>query len=38
VQYQGVKGNALDQFREMGTQIVLEPIKDRTGAVLWPYR
>ena len=38
VQYQGVKGNGLDQFREMGTQIVLEPPKNRTGAALWPYR
>jgi branched-chain amino acid transport system substrate-binding protein len=38
VQFQGVKGNALDQFREMGTQIVLEPVPNRSGTVLWPYR
>jgi branched-chain amino acid transport system substrate-binding protein len=38
VQFQGVKGNALDQFREMGTQVVLEPVKNRSGTVQWPYR
>jgi len=38
VQYQGVKSGALDQFREMATQIVLEPVKNRSGTVLWPYR
>jgi len=38
VQFQGITGNALDQFRGTATQIVLEPPQHRSGAVLWPYR
>jgi branched-chain amino acid transport system substrate-binding protein len=38
VQFQGITGNGLDQFRGTTTQIVLEPPQHRSGAVLWPYR
>ena len=38
VQYQGVEGNGLDQFRGDKTTVVLEPAKARTGKLQWPYR
>jgi branched-chain amino acid transport system substrate-binding protein len=38
VQFQGIKGNDLEQFRGAGTTIVLEPPQHRSGKVVWPYR
>jgi branched-chain amino acid transport system substrate-binding protein len=37
VQYHGVKGHGLDQFKEPGTVTILEPEKYKTGDVIWPY-
>jgi branched-chain amino acid transport system substrate-binding protein len=37
VQYQGVKGNDLDQFRGMERQIIVGPAKYKTGDVIYPY-
>jgi branched-chain amino acid transport system substrate-binding protein len=37
VQYHGIKGNGLDQFRGMDTQTVLTPPDLKTGDVIYPY-
>jgi branched-chain amino acid transport system substrate-binding protein len=37
VQYHGIKGNGLDQFRGMETQTVLTPPDLKTGNVIYPY-
>ena len=37
VQYQGVKGNDLDQFRRAGTQVILFPPEYKSGTFRYPY-
>jgi branched-chain amino acid transport system substrate-binding protein len=37
VQYQGVKGNDVDQFRGMDKQIIVGPAPYKTGEVIYPY-
>jgi branched-chain amino acid transport system substrate-binding protein len=37
VQYHGIKGNSLDQFRGMDTQTVLTPADLKTGNIIYPY-
>jgi branched-chain amino acid transport system substrate-binding protein len=37
VQYHGIKGNDLEQFRGMETQTVLTPSQYKTGNVVFPY-
>ncbi len=37
VQYQGIKGNTLDEFKDMSKQPVLTPAKLKTGNVIYPY-
>jgi branched-chain amino acid transport system substrate-binding protein len=37
VQFQGIKNNGIDQFRDSGTQVVLDPIEYRSGTVIWPF-
>ncbi|MBV9861085.1 MAG: amino acid ABC transporter substrate-binding protein [Alphaproteobacteria bacterium] len=37
VQFQGIKGNSLDQFKDIKTEAILEPIEYRTGQVIAPY-
>ena len=37
VQYHGIKGNDLEQFRGMDTQTVLTPGQYKTGNVVYPY-
>jgi len=37
VQYHGIKGNSLDQFKGMETQTVIAPAKFKTGNVIYPY-
>ena len=37
VQFQGVKSNDLDQFRDPKTEVVLWPPALKTGAVIYPY-
>jgi branched-chain amino acid transport system substrate-binding protein len=37
VQYHGIKGNGLDQFRGMDTQTVLTPADLKTGNIIYPY-
>ena len=37
VQYQGVKGNDLDQFRRAGTQVILYPPEYKSGTFRYPY-
>jgi len=37
VQYNGIKGNSIDQFREMSTQVIIAPEKYRSGEMIYPY-
>jgi branched-chain amino acid transport system substrate-binding protein len=37
VQYQGVSGNALDQFKKPGTQVIIYPKDIASGSLQFPY-
>jgi branched-chain amino acid transport system substrate-binding protein len=37
VQFRGIKGNDIGQFREMTNQIVVSPPEYATGKVVYPY-
>ena len=37
VQYHGIKGNTVDQFKGMDTQTVLTPADLKTGDIIYPY-
>ncbi len=37
VQYHGIKGNTVDQFKGMDTQTVLTPANLKTGNIIYPY-
>jgi branched-chain amino acid transport system substrate-binding protein len=38
VQYRGIKGNSVDQWKQPGIVTVLEPGAYKTGAVKAPYQ
>ena len=37
VQWQNIKSNSLDQFKDTKTEVILEPSQYRTGTVVAPY-
>jgi branched-chain amino acid transport system substrate-binding protein len=37
VQFHGIKGNDIEQFRTMGTQTVLTPVEYNSGNVIYPF-
>ena len=37
VQYQGVKGNGLEQFKKPGTQVIVYPLELASGKLQFPY-
>jgi branched-chain amino acid transport system substrate-binding protein len=37
VQWQGIKSNNLDEFKDTKTEVILEPAEYRTGSVIAPY-
>jgi branched-chain amino acid transport system substrate-binding protein len=37
VQFQNVKGNDVDQFRQIGTQVVVDPPDYASGEVIYPF-
>jgi branched-chain amino acid transport system substrate-binding protein len=37
VQFQNVKSNDLDQFRDPKTEVILWPAEDKTGDIIYPY-
>ena len=37
VQYKGIKGNDLEQFRGLDTQIILTPDQHKTGEAVLPF-
>jgi branched-chain amino acid transport system substrate-binding protein len=37
VQYHGIKGNDLEQFKGMKVQTILAPKKFETGKMIYPY-
>ena len=38
IQYQGVKGNDLEQFSKPGVQVILDPPAYKTGTLQYPYK
>jgi branched-chain amino acid transport system substrate-binding protein len=36
-QFQGIKGNDLDQFRDISTQVIVAPTELKSGNVIYPY-
>jgi branched-chain amino acid transport system substrate-binding protein len=36
-QFQGIKGNDLDQFRNIATQVIVAPAELKSGSVIYPY-
>ena len=37
MQFQNIKGNSIDQFREMSTQVIIAPENYRSGEMIYPY-
>jgi branched-chain amino acid transport system substrate-binding protein len=37
VQFQGVQGNGIDQFKDPKTEVILWPAKYKTGNIIYPY-
>jgi branched-chain amino acid transport system substrate-binding protein len=37
VQFQHIKGNSIDQFRDISTQVVVAPDQYKSGNVIYPY-
>ncbi len=37
VQFQHIKGNSIDQFRDISTQVVVAPEGYKSGSVIYPY-
>ena len=37
VQFQGITGNGIDQFRDPKTEVILWPTKYKTGDIVYPY-
>jgi branched-chain amino acid transport system substrate-binding protein len=37
VQFQHIKGNSIDQFRDIATQVVVAPDPYKSGGVIYPY-
>jgi branched-chain amino acid transport system substrate-binding protein len=37
VQFQNIKGNGLEQFKDLSTQIILSPPQYKTGDLIYPY-
>jgi branched-chain amino acid transport system substrate-binding protein len=37
-QFQNIKGNDLEQFKDPSIEVVLLPQELRSGTLLWPYR
>ena len=37
MQFQHIKGNGIDQFREMSTQVIIAPENYRSGEMIYPY-
>jgi branched-chain amino acid transport system substrate-binding protein len=37
VQYEGVKGNGLEQFKKRGTQVIAYPAELASGKLQFPY-
>jgi len=38
VQFQGIQGNGIEQFRDPKTEVILWPKKYKTGDVIYPYK
>ena len=37
IQFQGIKGNDVGQFRNISTQVVVAPADFQSGNVIYPY-
>ena len=37
VQFQNIKGNTVDEFRDLSTEVLLYPSQYKSGNVIYPY-
>jgi len=37
VQFQNIKGNGIDQFKDVSVQAIVAPAKYKTGDLIYPY-
>jgi branched-chain amino acid transport system substrate-binding protein len=37
VQFQNIKGTSIEQFKDISTEVIVEPAQYRTGKVIYPY-
>lgn len=37
VQFRGIKGNGIDQFKDPGTQVIVTPSELKSGDIVYPY-
>jgi branched-chain amino acid transport system substrate-binding protein len=37
VQFQNIKGNSIDEFRDLKTEVILDPPQYKSGNVIYPY-
>jgi branched-chain amino acid transport system substrate-binding protein len=37
VQFQGIKGNDVGQFKDISTQVVVSPAEYKSGNLIYPY-
>jgi branched-chain amino acid transport system substrate-binding protein len=37
VQFQNIKGNSIDEFRDLKTEVILDPPQYKSGDVIYPY-
>ena len=37
VQYQDIKGNGIDDLRDLTTEVIIYPPQYKTGKVIYPY-
>ena len=36
-QFQNIKGNSIDEFRDLKTEVIIYPPQYKTGEVIYPY-
>jgi branched-chain amino acid transport system substrate-binding protein len=37
VQFQNIKSNSLDEFRDLSTEVILDPPQYKSGNLIYPY-
>jgi branched-chain amino acid transport system substrate-binding protein len=37
VQFQNIKGNSIDEFRDLSTEVIIDPPQYKSGNLIYPY-